>query len=393
MRTIMFYSDGSHLIWELTELNLFVKRYIMNKLEMPEIKEVMEALHYRPAVSIIMPFEPKMTSKNELAYSLEMAVHKVQEELIENYSEEIEVLVIHKLKAVIKNLNFNTHKESIAIYVSPVFEKVLYLDVPVEKKIIVDESFEIRDLVYSKKQVHKYLLLQLSSKGGNMYIGNSETFIKIVSATPTSVFFGTSEVREKDSDFSGKRERREIIMDQLIHYVDKTLGIILNSYHLPLFVMGGENILGHFKKNTKYSSSVIEYVPGNYEEATLPELKEILQPYLSDWKKVIQKDLINQMEKAADKSKLVVGMKDVWCEAMGRKGKLLLIEKNYTYAAERGSCDEIIYKAIEPFNKFSYIKDAVDDVIEKVLENGGDVEFVDEGFLKDYQHIALIKYY
>ena len=63
------------------------------------------------------------------------------------------------------------------------------------------------------------------------------------------------------------------------------------------------------------------------------------------------------------------------------------------YAAERGSCDEIIYKAIEPFNKFSYVKDAVDDVIEKVLENDGDVEFVDKGFLKDYQHIALIKYY
>ena len=389
----MVYSDGSHLIWKLSELNLSFKKYIMNKLEIPEVKEVLEALHYRPAVSIIMPFEPKMTSKNELVHSLEISVHKVHEELIEYYSEEIEVLVMHKLKAVIKNLNFNTHKKSIAIYLSPVFEKVLYLDVLVEKKIVVGESFEIRDLVYSKKQVHKYLLLQLSSKGGNMYIGNSETFIKIVSAPPISQFYTTFQVQEKVSDFSGKQEHREIIMDQLIHYVDKTLGIILNSYHLPLFVMGGENILRHFKKNTKYSSSVVEYIPGKYEEAILPELKEILQPYISDWEKVIQKDLINQMEKAADKSKLAVGMKDVWCEAMGRKGKLLLIEKNYMYAAERGSCDEIIYKAIEPFNKFSYIKDAVDDVIEKVLENGGDVEFVDEGFLKNYHHIALIKYY
>ena len=35
----------------------------------------------------------------------------------------------------------------------------------------------------------------------------------------------------------------------------------------------------------------------------------------------------------------------------------------------------------------------VDDVIEKVLENGGDVEFVDEGLLKQYDHIALISFY
>ncbi|MEI8059611.1 MAG: hypothetical protein WCG67_05590 [Ferruginibacter sp.] len=53
----------------------------------------------------------------------------------------------------------------------------------------------------------------------------------------------------------------------------------------------------------------------------------------------------------------------------------------------------MIYKITEPYNKFSYIKDAVDDVMEKVLENGVDVEFVDDGVLKDYHRIALIKYY
>jgi hypothetical protein len=70
-----------------------------------------------------------------------------------------------------------------------------------------------------------------------------------------------------------------------------------------------------------------------------------------------------------------------------------LVEKNYMYAAEHGSSEEIIYKAIEPYSKFSYIKDAVDDVIEKILENDGDVEFVDEGVLKDFNHIALVKHY
>ena len=40
-----------------------------------------------------------------------------------------------------------------------------------------------------------------------------------------------------------------------------------------------------------------------------------------------------------------------------------------------------------------YIKDAVDDIMEKVLQNGGDVEFVENGVLKDYERIALIQYY
>ena len=64
----------------------------------------------------------------------------------ENYPADVEIMMMKKLRTIIKNLNFNTHKKSIAIFLSPVFEKVLYLDISVEEKIIIDESFEIRDL-------------------------------------------------------------------------------------------------------------------------------------------------------------------------------------------------------------------------------------------------------
>jgi hypothetical protein len=358
----------------------------------PELRELIEAVHYRPAVSIIMPFEPKMSLKTEITQSLKFAADKVEQELQENYPDEMSTLVMQKLKAIYKNLNFNTHKKSIAIFVSPVFEKVLYLDIAVEEKIIVDESFEIRDLVYSKKQLHKYLVLLLSSNESRIYLGNSETFVRIVSNTSKSVAM-ENDAPERVANFSDLANHKEILMNKFLQHIDNGLDIILNAYHLPLFVLGVDRILGHFKKLTRHTSAVIEYVHGNYEEATTDELKKILQPYITDWQKVKQKDLLNQLEEAAGKNKLAVGMREVWREAMNQKGRLLVVEKNYMFAAEHGGTDNVIYKATEPYNKFSYIKDAVDDVMEKVLENGGDVEFVDEGVLKDYHHIALVQYY
>lgn len=365
----------------------------MNPIVTGEIKEVMEAVHYRPAVSVIMPFEPKMSLKTELVHSLKTAADKVERDLLENYLGELGSLVMQKLRAIIKDLNFNTHKKSIAIYVSPVFEKVLYLDISVEEKIIVDESFEIRDLVFSKKQLHKYLVLLLSNKVSRIYLGNTQTFIRIVSDTPESVSAYVNEVPERVANFSDKSDRKEIIMDKFLHHIDNSLDIILNAYHLPLFVVGAERVLGHFKKLSKHTAAVIDYVHGNYEEATLPELKKLLEPHIADWKIVRQKDLLNQLDEAASAKKLVFGMRDVWREAMGHKGRLLVVEKNYMFAAQHGGSEDIIYKATEPYSKFSYIKDAVDDLIEKVLENGGDVEFVDEEMLKDYHHIALVKFY
>jgi hypothetical protein len=122
-------------------------------------------------------------------------------------------------------------------------------------------------------------------------------------------------------------------------------------------------------------------------------LKELLQPYINDWKKVKEKNLLNQIDEAAGRKKVAVGIKSVWHDAMQKKGQLLVVEKNYMYAAQQGASVDEIDKLEEPYNRFSYIKDAVDDVIEKVLENGGDVEFVDEAVLEQFEKIVLINYY
>jgi hypothetical protein len=363
----------------------------MHPVAAPDIREVMEAVHYSPAVTIIMPFEPKMSLKAELTHALNTAVDKVDKELMENYPGEMSYLVMQKLRNIILNLNFHSHKKSIAVYVSPVFEKVLYLDIAVEEKIIVDESFEIRDLVYSKKQFHKFLILLLSSNESRMYLGNSDTFIKIVSNTPVSV--SAFETPERAVDFPDITERKESISHRFLQHIDNALGIILTAYPLPLFVLASEKILTDFKTITKHKGSVIEYISGHYEEASIQDLKKILNFYITDWKNVQQKDLQNRLEEAADKNKLAVGMRDVWREAMSHKGHLLVLEKDYMYAAQFENSGDIINKALSPYSKFSYIKDVVDDIIEKVLEHGGDVEFVDRNMLKDYNHIALVQNY
>ena len=42
---------------------------------------------------------------------------------------------------------------------------------------------------------------------------------------------------------------------------------------------------------------------------------------------------------------------------------------------------------------FKWCNKVLMNAIEKVLENGGDVEFVDKDILKDYRQIALVLFY
>jgi hypothetical protein len=134
------------------------------------------------------------------------------------------------------------------------------------------------------------------------------------------------------------------------------------------------------------------YVYGNYDDASEVEIENALAPYLGNWKKLKMDYLMQKIEKSADKGRLATGIKDVWRNACQRRGRILIVEKDYMFAAEQGASEDVIYKA-EESSKLSVIKDAVDDVIEKVLEHGGDVEFVDPGMLKDFDRIALVLYY
>lgn len=365
----------------------------MNPVITPEIKEVIDAVHYLPSVSLIMPFEPKISLKTELMYSLKAASAKVERILMDNYSGELAVKVINSLNTVISNLNFDTHKKGIAIFVSPVFTKVLYLEIPVEEKIIVDESFEIRDLVYCKKQAHKYLVLLLSNRESRILMGNNGSFVRLASTSAETVVAYENDSPERVSNFSDPKYRKEVHMEKFLHHIDQSLDLILNAYRLPVFVMGTERTIGHFKQLTKHAGAVVHYVPGNYEESTPAELKKVLEPYVADWKKVLQADILNKLEEASGMKKLASGIEDVWKEAFHLRGKLLIVEKNFMFPAQRTSAESIEAQNDQVSPHSSFIRDAVDDVIEKVLENGGDVEFVDEGLLSDHQSIALILFY
>ena len=365
----------------------------MNKVITPEIRDVIEAVHYRPAVSLIMPFETRISLKKELSHALKTAADKVEKQLMDLYPQDISMAVMTKLRGIIKDLKFESDKKSIAIFVSPIFQKVIYLDIPVEEKIIIDESFEIRDLLYSSKQMHKYLVLLLSAKESRMYLGNSETFIRIVSDIPESAYAYVNDAPEKVENFSDMSARKEILMEKFLHHVDIGLDSLLKMYDLPLFVLGTERILGHFKSLSRHAELVIEYVHGNFEETGLSKLKEIMKTHVLDWQKKKQSELLSTLTNAAGRDELVYGMNNVWAEVMDHKGRVLIVEKNYIYPAKHGSSKQEISQEEPAGDKVATIKDAVDDVIEALLKDGGDVEFVDKDVLKDYDRIALVKNY
>ncbi|HVU57954.1 MAG TPA: hypothetical protein VHD83_22990, partial [Puia sp.] len=365
---------------------------IMNLLYQDQ-QQLIEITGYLPAVSLIMPFHPVMASKRDLEHQLKRAMEKIESQLMGQYPRDQAIPVIEKIRKLINTLNYNTHKKSIAIFASPMIEKVYYLDVAVEEKIVVDSSFEIRDLVYSQKQVIQYLLLLLSAERSKMYLGNCSSFLLIKSNVPTSVHAYENDVPEKVGKFSDPAARKEVLLDKFLLHMDQGLSLVLKAYPFPVFVLGAERVLGHFRQITHNEKNIVGYVHGNFLDATEMEIRGAVRPYLDNWQQVRETDLIHKVSAAEGENKLSKGIREVWKASTGRNARLLVVEKGFGYPARDPSGPENAYREPAPVNNPFYIKDAVDDVMEKVLAGGGDVQFVEDGVLKEYGRIALIRYY
>jgi hypothetical protein len=365
----------------------------MNAPLAPGVREVLDAVHYRPGVSIIMPFHTRLGLVNELNFSLKIAVEKVSRELSLSYPPDICSLMAHKLQRIIKSLLPDKTRKSVAIFASPVFEKVLYLDVSVEEKIIIDESFEIRDLLYCKQLVNKFLVLELDGKQGKLSLYDGRRFAPVQTSKPTSVYAYLNEVPERVSNFEDASARRQVIMEKYLRQLDEVLGDVLQFYHLPVLVVGPARLIGHFSEITHNGRAIASYIHPQAGNDSLLEIDRILQPHIQNFKTGQVQQLLHTLEESTSRQRLATGIHEVWRQASKRNAKLLVVESNFMYAAVRGSTEDEIEKPVEPVNKLALVIDAVDDVIEMVLKAGGEIRFVDKDVLEKYDRIALVQYY
>lgn len=128
-----------------------------------------------------------------------------------------------------------------------------------------------------KEDKYKYLVLLLSAKEVKLYMYDKVNFEKVKLNESDNVMAYERDMPELTENFSDVSEHKEKLLDKFLLHVDKALGQVLNEHPgVPLFVLGTTKTAGHFKQITKHAKSVTEYIEGNYNEYSYPQLKEVL---------------------------------------------------------------------------------------------------------------------
>ncbi len=376
------------------------------KLAHPLLKQLMEE-RGKLCVSIIAPLYKIAPEKSQNPARVKNAVEETKEQLKKILlKDKKQAGMLKKISASLdelhRKINFIHSGKGIGIFVSEKVNHIVYFPFDVEQKIIIGDSFEVRDMLYKEHYLAEYLVLVLSLNSAKLFIGrdgmHNEVSDENFPKEYKDDFIYNKPSRASSTSNSLKNPEKDKSISKIIHLKEfyRTVDAALPEYlkeNVPIMISGVAKCLSCFLEITKYHNKIIGQVAGNYSDTKKEDFET------KTWKKVLhhQRDsetaLIKELENKVKTRGLVTGIREVWRNAEEGKGLLLVVEKDFRQPGFQKPGSEKIYAKPANIPGLKVHEDAVDDLIEMVLEKNGTVSFVKNGALKKMQRIALVTRY
>jgi len=263
----------------------------------------------------------------------------------------------------------------------------------------VDTSFEVRDLLLNLNRELDYKVLLLSEHNVRLFEGKGRNVLEIEDENfPAHFSQGDYEYQKANfinpaknspegSTEKANEEQKKV--KEFLKRFDNILGEYVNGPE-PVFLMGDKQILGEFEQVTHHGESIQGQLPGNFQHLSVQEIADKIQTEVKRYIHEQQEKAVRKLEEEIGYDRVSSGLTNVYRDAIEGKGATLLVEEGYSEPAYLDEANYQLYLTPENTEGLKKLTDAVDDVIEEVLDKNGEVRFVPDGKLQKYGKIAMI---
>lgn len=345
----------------------------------------LQALSHIPSLSILLPTHRAFPDNKQDPILVKNLVDEATQRLNEEFSSRELDPLLSKLEALVSEINYPHTLDGLALYVSHDFAKLYDLPFTVPARVVIDQTFATRDLLYGMHRAQRYWVLLLSQGLTRLLAGTGETLEEVQDQNFPMPMTGpgatTALPYEADSSYMDDRHRR------FFQHVDAAFTEYAKDDVLPLIVGGVDRQISFFQEVSQFTSAIAGTLSGNFDQAATHELVDPVWAIVQSVREAQRTNAFQALDAATSAQKVVSTIEEVWQLAQAGRGKLLLVEKNYHVPAILTPQGGL--QVVAESGGTDVMDDAVDEIIEAVLLKGGDVVIVDDGSLDSHRHIAL----
>lgn len=361
----------------------------MNKLDLHKL----QAIQGYPAVSIFLPTHRTHPENQQDPVRLKNLVSQASD-LLESTAPQQEIRdTIAELHAQAAKVDYRKCLDGLAIFVHTQYSGIFYLPFPVRERVVIEKTFATRDIQFALNRTPRYWVLVLSEKPTRLYQGTRDDLEEIVTGEFPMQHLGPGGA---ESLPGGYGVRKSVIRDEydrkFFRHVDQIFSQFASSEPLPLIVVGVDRNLAFFDEVSSNEQWIVGTLTGSHDSTSPAELAKLVWPLVNDSLAQKRQEALQELDEAVSQRKFASGISSAWRAASQGRGDLLLVEQNYFFPARLDASGLVITPA-EDREAPDVIWDAVDELIEMVLDKQGRVVFVDDGMLDLHMRVGLVLRY
>lgn len=293
------------------------------------------------------------------------------------------------LKNLVNRIDFSTNLESLSLFVNENTAEFVSLPINVENRVVLDNSFAIRDLYRALHEQTGYYILVLSRENAKLIEAyNDKVITEIKNNFPI----------ENDSLYTTSKHKltmargQDNYIEEFFHRVDKALNSFLGTRNAPIVVATEERNYHHYLKVAQKKELILAHLNKNRDNEKLHHIVSEAWPLLNSAIKERQQERISELKKAENNGNFFTEINDIWRAVQEGRGRTLFVKKGFFQAAlVNGNSIEVVPN--ERSKELEVKDDIIGEIVELNAANGGECVFIENDELKEYDNIALITRY
>jgi hypothetical protein len=355
---------------------------------------LLQAINHYPSVSILLPTHRTAPDNRQDPIRLKNLISEATNRLLNEFSKRDSARLLDNLEKLVEQIDFQRTLDGLAVYVNDDFARAFVLPFDVNERVVIDQTFATRDLVYALNRTSRYWVLVLSEQPTRLYEGTKSTLVEVREGSQFPLTHGDPGGGSQLPGGVGvnRSAYRDEYHRKFFRKVDEAFSEVAADDPLPLVVVGVDRLLSFFQEVSAHRSSIIATLQGSHDKTSPHELGELVWPLAKEAIAQERNKVFDELDAAIKSQKFTSTIGEVWRKAHDGRGDLLIVEEGFHFPARVDESGRHITPA-DDATAPDVIDDAVDEVIEMVLQKGGRVRFVDDDTLKDHQRITLLLRY
>ncbi len=361
-------------------------------LPLPSPGEVvnLQSVRTYPCVSVLVNTVPAPRMPRESAARLEALVDRAVARLAAEGPRGAAEALGARLEELAADAVERPTRAAVAIFAAEGSSSSWSLPVQVVDRTVVDPTFATRDLVRSLHRTPRHVVLVLTDGEARLFDGAGDVLLPALGAA-----FPLRSERATRSDRGRPRGRtvragREPDGDDegFLRAVDAALGAYLRLHPAPLVIAGTRRTAAAFVRLSRNTGRLAGVLHGSHARTSPALLATLVRPVLENYLRSRQDEALELLERRSGTGRTASGMQAVWLAARTERPEMLVVDQSFFYPARLSDDGDLVLPATDVDHP-EVIDDAVDEVIEVVLQRGGWVALVDPGRLDAHDRIAL----